>query len=204
MEPKFQTSFIPQKPVTGDVHPVSHTGSTFAVVPFVAGLLFVGSLVAAGGAYFYSIQLEKQIAGKAESLTQIESKLDTPVFDELRLASQQMKAVRSLLEKHVATSQIFAFLEQNILPTTQLDSFNMRFNDKGQPEVLVKSQIQSYIQAVRQAQVLKESPLVISVRFGDLSLTQNGTVQTDFTIVFDPKVSSYAQSITSLSLATPQ
>lgn len=117
MEQKFQTSFIPKKqtfqPVisgslnTAPKQPV-HGSSLYIAIAII---IFVLSLAAVGGAYFWKSYLGKtQVTLQAE-LAKNKEQFNIGLVTQLKKINLQIATAQQLLKRHVAISQIFSVLE---------------------------------------------------------------------------------------------
>ncbi|MEN9524022.1 MAG: hypothetical protein RL536_91, partial [Candidatus Parcubacteria bacterium] len=110
METKFQTSFIPKKPfspIGGLNNPAPHHSHTTSLFLALAGLLFIISILAAGGMYFWkSYLLSAQTAYKAE-LAERERQFNSDLIEELKRQNVKIDLAKNLINEHTATSQIF-------------------------------------------------------------------------------------------------
>lgn len=203
MDPKFQTSFIPKKPSAGGEieRPSSASiGSTFSILSFVATTVFIVALVLGGALFAYEQVLTDSLAKQAQDLQIVEEKLDSPVFAELLTASQQMKIVKLLLEKHIMVSRVFELLQADTLPTVKISSFQFKPDTDGSMMVELKGETQSYGQLGRQMSVFRESESIKSPTLNDLKLKDTGNIEMKITGHIDQKLVSYPEFIKSLSL----
>lgn len=76
MEPKFQSSFIPKKPVVDSPKvfvPVEKERNIFSII---ASIIFVITLLVAGGVFGYKYYLDKQIADADIALNEAREAFD--------------------------------------------------------------------------------------------------------------------------------
>lgn len=126
MEPKFKTSFIPKQSLAQAAMPQkrfarpSSTHGVFFVVSFV---IFLVSLVGAGGVFFYTKYLESSITSKQESLARAREAFEPDTIKVLARVDKRIEAAKLILEEHIAPSVLFALLEQTTLKSVRFDSF---------------------------------------------------------------------------------
>lgn len=104
METKFQTSFIPKKPLTPQ-NAVSHAPSSSSLLMLFAVIIFIGSLGWAGFSIFgktYYLKVQEQY--KAD-LAANEARFNTPLIQELSRANAKVEIAKQLLNGHLAVSQ---------------------------------------------------------------------------------------------------
>ncbi|MEK7646101.1 MAG: hypothetical protein AAB381_00190 [Patescibacteria group bacterium] len=110
METKFQTSFIPKKPVAptgmaGNVPIIKRPRSSIVMV--IATIIFIGSLAAAGGAYSWKYLLVSNQESYKADLEKREANFDLPLITEMKHVNVQINTARQLLNSHLAVSQVF-------------------------------------------------------------------------------------------------
>ena len=110
METKFQTSFIPKKPVAptgmaGNVPIIKRPRSS--IVMMIATLIFIGSLAGAGGAYAWKYQLAANQETYKSDLEKREGGFDLPLLTKMKRVNVQINTAQQLLAGHIAVSQIF-------------------------------------------------------------------------------------------------
>ena len=115
METKFQTSFIPKKPLT---QPGSSSSSaspsiehqTTSVVLMVGVFVFILSALAAGGAYGWQVFLNSQQNEYKKNLDDLKSNVNLQLIVELKKEATKIDLASDLLNNHVAFSQIFGVI----------------------------------------------------------------------------------------------
>src|SRR4051812_35816651 len=118
MDTQVQPSFIPKKPLTG---PTSRRGSaamgTFMFL--IALLIFIASLVSAGGAFAYQGFLKTSITQKSDTLQKAEAAFDPATIKDLVRLDSRINNSEALLQKHISSLAIFNFLSQQTLENVQ-------------------------------------------------------------------------------------
>ncbi len=109
METKFQTSFIPKKPFTpiGGLNVRTSHSHTTSLFMTLATLLFVASLFAAGGMYFWKSYLLSAQESYKTQLAEREKQFNSDLIEELKRQNIKIDTAKNLILNHVATSQIF-------------------------------------------------------------------------------------------------
>ena len=127
METKFQTSFIPKKPFTpvGGLNvqaPKSHTSSLFMTL---AVLLFVISLAAAGGMYFWKSYLLSSQAAYKIQLAEREKQFNADLIEELKRQNIKIDIAKNLIANHIAVSQIFDIIGRLTIEKVRFTSMDL-------------------------------------------------------------------------------
>lgn len=106
MDTKFQTSFIPKKPILMD-QKVVHHGSTTSIFMFISVLVFIFSIAGAVFSLIWKDVLIKQQTQYAIDLKKAESRFDIATIEKLKKASVKIDTATQLLKNHLAVSEIF-------------------------------------------------------------------------------------------------
>lgn len=106
METKFQTSFIPKKPITPQ-NGVPRAAVGTSILMFFAVIVFVGSLVWAGASYVGVGYYKKLTSDYQKDLKANQDRFNTPLIQDLSRANQKIDMAKLLLSNHVAVSEAF-------------------------------------------------------------------------------------------------
>jgi len=123
MEPKYQTSFIPKKPVT--TSGPSQSGG-MSLLLLVSLIIFLISLGSAGYVYLQRNLLIQKINTDLSSIKQNQTGLvsDQVTIENLVTLNSRINVSKELLSKHIAVSPIFDFLQQTTLKSIRFRNFN--------------------------------------------------------------------------------
>jgi hypothetical protein len=108
METKFQTSFIPKKPIIpqNSGQPKNTNGSV-SLFMTLGVLLFLASLLVAGGSFFYKDLLIKKQETLKKQLVEREKQFNVDLIEKLKKTNTRIDTANKLLNNHIALSQIF-------------------------------------------------------------------------------------------------
>ena len=104
METRFQTSFIPKKPLVTQ-ESVHHSSSSTSIFMLIAVLLFVLSLGGAGLVFFgkgYFLKIQNDLK---YDLAENEKRFNLPLIEELKRANTKIDLAKQLLNNHIAVSE---------------------------------------------------------------------------------------------------
>ncbi|MFA6602094.1 MAG: hypothetical protein WCT02_04525 [Candidatus Paceibacterota bacterium] len=226
MDPKFQTSFIPKKqafPVVGGMTGMApqrphHRGA--GVFMLIGIVVFVVSLGALAGAYFWKQYLTQvQVAYKSE-LAQRESQFKLELITTLKQWNAQIDTAKKLLDNHLAVSKIFGivgsmtavnvrfvsldFSTPTFTPSTSGSSAStpsISPGDKNSLNLTMKGYGSNLAAVAFQSDVLAQladyglSNIVKNPMISDPSLESNNAVSFGFSATVNPASLSYEKSI---------
>lgn len=211
MEPHFQTSFIPKRPLTSNgqnsgmnVAQKQHHGVA-SVFMIIAVLIFIASLAAVGGAYAWKQYLISAQAGYKQDLAKREQQFNLDLIEQLKEVNVKIDTARQLLSGHLALSGIFDILGKFTIGHVRFQSLDVTAPTNGTTDI--KISMHGYgtsLQAVAfQSDVLSQLEqyglrnIVKNPILADPSLSTDGTtVAFDFTATIDPATLSYEKSVT--------
>jgi len=129
MEQKFQTSFIPKKPVT--ITGQSQSGG-MGLLLLVSIIIFLISLGLAGYIFLEKNLLIQKITADQSTIEANKSGLvsDSITIESLVELNSRINVAKSLLSKHIAVSPIFNFLQQGTLKSVRFKNFNFTSSGK--------------------------------------------------------------------------
>ncbi len=211
METKFQTSFIPKKPITPVVgqHTPQHRQHTSVFMAF-AVILFLASLGGIGGAYAWKQLLLTNQQNYKKELAQREEQFDIDNIEYLNQVNIKIDTAKQLLNKHLATSQIFEVI-------SRMTSENIRFLDLDlttpqiageEIEITMKGYGTSWTAVAWQSDVLGQleryglRKVIKNPILANPALQTGGFVNFSFSAVVDPQALSYKTAVTGVPIDT--
>ncbi len=198
MQPNFQTSFIPKKPVAGEVEKVNVVHDT-DIFTLAATIVFIVTALLYGGLYFYKNLIVKQIAEANKQLEDARSAILPDKIKELLDANSRIDTASNLLEKHLVNSRMLLLLGE--LSVKKLKFNDLVYSNKtGSPTIKINGEVQSYNALARQQQIFTESEYVKNPTFSNIGLDAVGSIKFQFTSNIDSNLLSYRKAIDSLSV----
>ncbi len=189
----MQQSFIPKKPLVGST---SSGGVMGGLLTLAAILLFVASILSAGGTFAYGAYLEKSIAEKAQSLKAAEGAFSTRAIQELARLDTRLIQAHSLLSNHISPSGIFAFLSQTTLERVQFTSLDLSIGPDGSADLSMGGIADSYSTLALQSDEFGAAKVLRDVIFSGITTNAEGRVVFSLTAKVDSSVLSYAKNFT--------
>lgn len=199
MEPKFQTSFIPKKPIS------SPDGAGISVVrrtnifSIVTAVVFVMTVLISLAMFLYKNVLTEQIKQADISVAEARKAYEPEIIQELIDVSTKIKSSEKLLDEHIVVSEVLQLFEELTLRRMRFDNFSYKNNGLTLPELKMKGEVQSYNALAQQQEIFFENDYLKEPRFSGMALTENGFVNVNFETKLDPSLVSYKQAISNLS-----
>lgn len=200
MQPTFQTSFIPKKPIVND--PTSGPSSGIVretnIFSLVSTIVFVVTLLVSGGLFGYKILLHKQIAQADTEINTARSAFQIDKIKELIGANDRIVSSKVLLEKHVTVSKLLYLFQELTVKRIRLLKMNYA-NKAGTPTVMVSGEALNYNSLAEQSSIFAKSDYLKNNQFSNFVLAENGNIRVEFASVIDTSLISYKKAIEALS-----
>ena len=199
MDQSAPSSFIPKRPLGIAEH---SDGGVASLALLVALLLFIPSILAAGGVLAYQQFLTNAIAQKSDSLAKAEAAFDPSTIQDLERLDARIKSAEGLLKSHVAPTALFDFLSAQTLTSVQLTSFDYSLNQDGSADISVKGQGNSFASVALQSDQFGASKVLKDLVFSDVTVGQAGGVSFSVKATVDASLFNYANGLTSSPAAS--
>jgi hypothetical protein len=128
-ETKYTTSFIPKKPVS--IPKISVTKRGPNIISAIGAFIFLGSIIASAGTYYWKYDIEKKIESQIQTLQSARREFDERTIAEATRLNDRLNAVKTLLDNHKAPSNIFSLLEDLTLTTIRFNNLDYRTEQDG-------------------------------------------------------------------------
>lgn len=203
METKFQTSFIPKAPVTESL---SRRSSGTGFLFLIAFILFIASAASAGGVYFYAQILDKKIEEGNKELTANKNIFNPNEVQDLSRLNDRINAAYTLLQNHVALTDLFDVIGQVTLQNVQFTNFSYSNSGGDKISLNMNGKANSYETVALQARALTDPSMKFKNAFkspilGDISTDRQGNRSFSLSSGIDSKVVSYYRLIKDLKKA---
>jgi hypothetical protein len=202
METKFQTSFIPKKPIIAQTS-VVRSGSTVSLLRMFSILVFILSFAGAGFVLLYQNFLNKTQVQYQQTLQANENQFNPTLISTLQRASDKINIANTLLSNHLAVSQVLNIIAALTAQNVVFQSFSYSApSAPGSPALIsMKGQASSFSDIAFQSDVFGSAinygtnTKILTPVLSNLSLLQNGAVGFTFTAGIDPSDILYSKFI---------
>lgn len=204
MEPKFQSSFIPKTPIV----PTAPGAQKFrragdrSFLSFIAVVIFIISIVAAGGTFGYKFYLKYRISQMDTDLQQAQATLKPEIIRELTRLDARIISTKALIATHPVLSPLFEFLETSTPKTVRFTDFNYVLGKDGL-ELHMRGEAKGYTALAFQADIFNKNQYFKTPIFSDFELNSKGDVTFSFKTIIDPEMVSYQKDIDRMNISIP-
>jgi hypothetical protein len=178
MEPQFQKTFIPKKPIASAA-PVSTRQAVKKkknFFGFISLIAFFAALLVAGGVFGYQQLIGRQMVAMKEELSRAVAELQDNFLARMITLDNRLKSAKEILSKHTATTPLFALIGQLTLPSVQFTEFTFAGDPNGTMNIDMRGTAPTYAAVALQSDIFAESPHLISPIFYDIGVNENGRI----------------------------
>lgn len=205
METKFQTSFIPKKPLTtepGRAIPNNGGSGGSSIFMILAVIVFIASIGLAGFTFVWkNILLTSQEQYKKD-LAKNEQSFNISLIEDLKKASAKLSLAKEIIKSHVAVSEVFKIIGALTIDGVRFSDFTYEgptgSGDSGtMGKLTLKGIATSYSSIAFQSDVFGQSSklgtnkVIKNPLLSDMNLDANGNVGFTFSANIDPSLYSY-------------
>jgi hypothetical protein len=192
MPDRVTTSFIPKDSLTTERAPRAVQGNPFVIVNIVAGIILVGTLVAAGALFLFQTYTNAAISSKQDSLEKQRSAFEPATIKELSRLDKRLSASQALLKTHTAVSLMFADLETRSGGNVRFKDFAYDTAGPGVMMVTMSGSAKSFNAIAVQSDAFGKSTIFKDPIFSNVNIDAAGNTIFNFTAKIDTSRITYA------------
>jgi len=184
MEQDFQTSFIPKRPVApvGGDFATEERRQGGGLFMLIAIIIFVVSLLSAGGVFLYKSYLSTRIEETKASLERVRDIFEPKTITQLQVLDKRISAAETILKNHIAVSPILELLKSLTYPNIQYTNFSYVVSPAtGDVDVEMKGVATGFDWVGLQADTFGRNPHIKNPIFSNLVQDQFGRITFDLT-----------------------
>lgn len=208
METKFQSSFIPRRPIPatpGSLAPQvqRHVGGGGGSIFFVLGVIvFVLGIASVGGAYAWKAYLESSREEMQVSLAQRKKDLNTDQISVIKSQSSKIALAQQLINNHKSVSKIFSVVSRLTTESVRFTSMDLTIpvGTPGAFQLTLAGYGRNYPAVAFQSDVLNQlnkyglGATVKNAIVSNPNLNHDGSVSFGFTAQIDPSSFAYTKA----------
>ena len=157
MADSTNASFIPKN----SKRPVKQIRTTRRIylLSYLSYVLFFGSLLATGGIFFYSIQVNNDLNASREALIAQRDRFSSEQITAVRALEKKLLLAEQLLNSLTAPSLIFSDIESALAENMYLTNFNYEYNPNQTSKITLQGKAKEFNQLLYQRDVFNSSKL---------------------------------------------
>ncbi len=204
MDTKFQTSFIPKKPM---MQQETRIGSSVSIFLVISIIVFLISLALGGWVFWQKDILVKKIMAEQQVISENKDGLlrDSITVESIVELNSRIEVAKRLLNNHVTIYPIFDFLKQVTLRNVRFNNFTFSGSSKdslGQNRIAVSmsGRAINWKTIASQADEFGRADwksIIKEPKISGLGLNQDGSVSFVFSAFISPDYISYANKLIS-------
>ena len=164
-------SFIPKQ---GSAKRVRQTASRQVhILTVVSYVLFVATLVASMGVFFYNRYLDKRLTGEVEKLSSDIGGFSEADMDTVREFNIRLHQAQGRIDKSISITSVFGALEDATLKSVAISELTITREDDSQILVKAKVNTDSFDASLFQRGVYERNSVIKNVEITDLTLDRN-------------------------------
>jgi hypothetical protein len=197
MDPKFQTSFIPKKPVViGGLSASIPREESVSIFYVISIIVFIVALLASAGLYGYKIIITKQLQEAETNLNSARDAFDPVAVRELIDVSKRTKFASHLLDKHVAVSHVFDVLGTSTISRFRFINLIYKEDETGS-SISADVETLNYAMFSQQEKIFSKTNIFSNPAFSDFVVSDTGTIRGKLSMSVNESSLSYKQSLES-------
>lgn len=194
MEPKFQQTFIPRKPVAGRPtfgQPVKKNISVnisrrVNVLSMLATLIFIIAILGVCGVFGYSLYLKHNIERLHGELEAEIADLKHDEIEKVSLLDLRLRSAKTVIGKHVMSTNLLDLLGALTLHSIRYSDLSYETVPGGAPKLSISGSTNDFESVALQSSVLKNNSSVTEVQFSELDVDEDGDVVFTIEASFKP------------------
>lgn len=201
MDPQFQTSFIPKKPIVQDrvvqTRPVS-------VLVFLATVIFFASLIAAGIVGFNKAAINRTINEANAKIAEARKNFEDDFIKEVQKTDRRLQAGKEILANHISVAPVFQGIEASTLKNIQFTKFSNTVTNIGQnPKIEVKmtGKADDFQGIALQSRELTKNKYFRDPVFSNLTIDLQKKIVFELTFTVDPHYVNYGEALARFTAA---
>jgi hypothetical protein len=197
METKFQTSFIPKKPIVSES--AGRVRSSVNLFTVISVTIFLISITAAGGSIAWQRLLTTQLEDYRKQLEARRQQFEPALIETLKRVNTKIDNTKKLLDGHIAASDIFDLIGNLTIENVRFRSFDFSAPASGGDDVKVtmRGDGASFKAIAYQSDVFGKNKIIKNPLLTDISLDSTGSGHVSFTFSgsISPKILLYKESL---------
>jgi hypothetical protein len=161
------------------------------------------SILAFGGLFAYKNYLTGKIAAMDEQLTAAQTAIKDDLINQFIRLDTRLRSGQELLQGHVATSLLFATLQNQTVKNIQFADMTYLTDSAGVITVYMRGIAQSYNTLALQASIFDQNKYIKNALFSDINLNEKGDVVFTFKATISSELVAQRNAVQALTGQQP-
>lgn len=188
-------SFIPKTNLTGSFDSGNKKSNKVGLLSLLGIIIFIISIVLAGGVFLLGQYKTKTIQDKVASLERAKGAFEPALIEKLSKLDVRINSAKKVLSNHISASAFLKLLEQITLKTVRFSEFEFTKRDDGSFNVIMRGEANSYSSVALQSDMFGGNKFIQEPIFSDFRLSSNGNVLFNFSAIIDRTLVLYENNI---------
>lgn len=185
LSPGIPTSFVPRQPQPQGRQPRTRAQNLF----FSATLVIAGLAIAASvGTYLYDRYLLHVVESKAEELAIAQRSVDQEQVEEFVRLRDRLEHGETLLENHIAVTQVLDVLEAQTLQTVRYTSLELDVTEDHTAQLEIEGTARNFNALAAQSNAFASEKGIRRAIFSGIEVNENTTVNFVLTADLDSRL----------------
>jgi len=186
MDSKFQTSFIPKRPIVTSSEAPIKVKHPLNLISLICTFIFIVSVLAAGGVFAYEKYLTDKIATMNTELVAAKNSIQSDLINQFIRLDTRITTAQGLLKGHIAASLLFDALQNQTVRNVQFTDLSYASGQGGSYTVSMRGIASSYNAITYQSGLFENDKYILSPTFSDMDLDAKGNVSFSLKAGIDP------------------
>lgn len=187
------TEFIPKRPLAEERPEMpKKRGGLLRLLAFV---IFVASILAAGGVFLFRSSLESQVEQKSSQIQIARGEFEPELLEEMAELDRRIITTGEVLSNHITISPLFETLEAITLPTVRYSEFTYTLAEDGSVQIEMAGEAEGFTDIALQSGLFDDNKYIKNQLFSNLDLDEEtGNVVFDLSFSVDRNLLLYGRS----------
>jgi len=190
-----KTSFIPKGQIVDSFQTENKKTGKIGLLLLISIIIFIVSLILAGGVFLLGQYKTKTIQNKIASLERAKGSFEPALIEQLSKLDTRINSAEKVLDNHVSVSLFLKLIEKLTLKTVRFNEFE--FTDKGNGSffVTMRGEAKNYSSVALQSDMFSGNKYIQEPIFSGFKLGPGGNVLFDFSAIINKDLILYKNNI---------
>jgi hypothetical protein len=191
MDQRFDTSFIPQRPIFKEEASMRRH-EPIPVVTIISAAIFFAMLIMTGLAFYFHKKESAAVTQLATQLATEKEKFNPQAIEDLKAIGARLQLAKQAVDNHVGVTGLLNMLQANTLKSVYYKGMNLSREEKKGYIVTLQGDAPNFGILYAQLEEFRKNPRITQVSIDNSQLEeQTGVVGFNLTLTLSPEVMKY-------------